>query len=123
MLQAKLKEVMKDKKLSTREVAIASEVSHTTIVRALRGDIVDLGTVLKLSKWLKVNPSTLLNSMADMESNLSEQIAILLEDNQLLAEEFKKAVEAVIEGKVEPSIIEDIAAYIAFRINLCSSRP
>ena len=117
MLKIKLSQEMKKRSLGTRQVAKEIGTSHTTILRALRGDIVDVGTILKISKWTGVKPSTLLNSMATTKDALPEQIAVLLKNYPRLENEFSKAIDAILEGTVEPKII-DIAAYAAYKINL-----
>lgn len=118
MLKELLHKKMRENKLSTREVANMAGTSHTTIVRILQGKEVDLDTLLKLGNWLNVKPSALLNSMARSTDGYSEKIAVLLKNNPLLAKEFKKAIEAIEEGRVAPSIIEDITSYAAYKINL-----
>jgi transcriptional regulator with XRE-family HTH domain len=121
MLKAKLAQEMKHKGLSTRQVASEIGTSHTTILRALRGEIVDVVTILKMSDWLGIEPSTLINSMASTKAALPEQIAVMLGKYPRLENEFTKAIKAVLEEKVEPEIIEDIVAYAAYKINLRSS--
>ncbi len=118
MLKIMLSQEMKKRSLGTRQVAKEIGTSHTTILRALRGDIVDVGTILKISKWMGVKPSTLINSMATTKDVLSEQIAVMLKNYPSLEDEFSKAIDAILEGTVEPEIIEDIAAYAAYKINL-----
>lgn len=123
MLKAKLNQIMKEKSLSSRQVAKDIGVSHTTIIRALRGDIVDIDTVLKIGPWMGVKPATLLNSMVTTEFGLPDQIAVMLENAPLLASQFAKAIKAIKDEKVDPAIIADIAAYAAYKINLSSSHP
>ena len=120
MLKTKLNQIMKEQNLSSRQIASVIGVSHTTIIRALRGDIVDLATVLKISEWMGVKPSTLLNSMTTTKTDLGleEKIAILLENSPLLKKELVKAIKAIETDKINPSIMEDVASYAAYRINL-----
>lgn len=118
MLKTKLAQEMKIRALGTRQVAKEVGTSHTTILRALRGDIVDVGTILKISKWMGIKPSTLINSMATTKDVLPEQIAVMLQKYPRLEVEFEKAIKAVTEGTLEPEIIEDIVAYAAYKINL-----
>ena len=118
MLATLIKRKLLELELSSRQAAEATGVSHTTVLRALRGDSIDLDTLIKLSGWLGVKPHTLLNSMASADTHLSDQIAVMLESNRILAGEFKMAVQATIAGKVDPEIIEDIAAYAAYKINI-----
>jgi transcriptional regulator with XRE-family HTH domain len=123
MLAVKLSQVMEEKGLSPRQVAKEVGVSHTTILRAVRGDIVDVKTIIQLSEWLAIKPATLLNSMVTTDMGLPDQIAVLLAGYPLLEKEFAAAIEAVVSGKVAPVIIADIAAYAAYRIKLSSSHP
>lgn len=120
MLKTKLNQIMKEQNLSSRQIASVIGVSHTTIIRALRGDIVDLATVLKISEWMGVKPSTLLNSMTTTKTDLGleEKIAILLENSPLLKKELIKAIKAIETDKINPAIMEDVASYAAYRINL-----
>jgi transcriptional regulator with XRE-family HTH domain len=120
MLKVKLEQEMKNRGLGIREVAIEIGTSHTTILRALRGDMVDLGTILKISNWIGVKPATLINSLADTKSALSDQIAVMLGKHPKLEAEFEKAVKGMAEDEVDPAIIEDIAAYASYKINLSS---
>ncbi len=122
MLKEKLSQEMKKKLQSTHQVAKEIGTSHTTILRALRGEIVDMKTILKFSEWMGVKPATLVNSLADTRAALPDQIAVMLGKYPRLEEEFAKAIKAIVAGTVEPEIIEDIAAYAAFRINLRSPR-
>ena len=122
MLKVKLSQEMKKKGLSTRQVAKEIGTSHTTILRTLRGEIVDVATILKFSEWMGLKPATLINSLADTKSALPDQIAVMLGKHPRLEAEFSKAIQAVVEEKVDPAIIEDIAAYAAYKINLNSSR-
>lgn len=121
MLKAKLAQEMKNKGLSTRQVAKDIGTSHTTILRALRGEAVDVGTIVKMSEWLGVKPSTLINSMASI-SALPDQIAVMLGKHPRLENEFEQAIKKILDGTVDPSIIEDIAAYASYKINLSASR-
>jgi transcriptional regulator with XRE-family HTH domain len=117
MLKQILEKELKERKLSSRGAADAIGVSHTTILRALRGDVVDLETVLLISDWLHVRPSTLLNSM-NSTATLSDQIAAIVERNPRLNQVFSDATIAVKAGEADPAIIEDIIAYALFKLNL-----
>ena len=118
MLSIKLAEEMRKRNLGGRAAAIEIGTSHTTVIRALEGYIVDPGTIIKFSQWLKVKPSTLMNSFVGTEDGLPDRIAIVLATYPLLAEKFSVAMDALAAGEVEPETIEDIAAYVVFRINL-----
>ncbi len=121
MLKPLITEEMKKRGMSTRQVAEEMGMSHTTVIRALRGGEVDLTTVIKISEWLGVKPSTLINSLADTKSALPDKIAVMLGGHPRLEAEFAKAIKAILEEKVDPAIIEDIAAYASYRIDLSVS--
>ncbi len=123
MIGIKLAEEMRKRNLGARAAAMGIGVSHTTVNRALRGDFVDVATIIKISQWLKVKPSTLMNSFVGTEEGLPDRIAIALATYPLLAEKFSVAMDALASGEVEPETIEDIAAYVVFRISLKSRPP
>ena len=117
MLKQILGKELKERNLSSRGAADEIGVAHTTILRALRGDVVDLETVLRISDWLHVRPSTLLNSM-NSTASVSDQIAAIVERNPRLNQVFEDATIAVKAGNADPAIIEDIVAYALYKLNL-----
>lgn len=117
MLKQILEKELKERSLSSRGAADAIGTSHTTILRALRGDVVDLDTVLKVSDWLHIRPSTLLNSMGKT-ATLSDTIAAIVERNPHLNQVLSDATAAVRSGTADPAIIEDIVAYSLYKLNL-----
>lgn len=118
MLREKLKQEMVNRGFSPRDLAKEIGTSHTTILRTLRGDDVDMKTILKYSAWLGVKPATLINSLPPDRSALPEKIIVMLGNHPILEKEFSRAVDAIVENKIDPSIIEDIAAYAAYKINM-----
>ena len=118
MLKELLESEMKERKLSTREVAKIARVSHSTIFRALRGDDIDVTTAIALAKWLKVKPSQLLNTLPTAQDDLTEKIALMAEHYPLLKTAFEQIIKAIEQGEIEPKIIEDISAYALFRLDL-----
>ena len=117
MLKQILEKEMKERNLSSRGAADAIGVSHTTILRALRGDVVDLDTVLKVSDWLHIRPATLINSMNN-EAPLSDRIAAIVERNPRLSQVLTDATQAIEDGRADPAIMEDIVAYALYKLNL-----
>lgn len=117
MLQILLQKAMQEHKppLSSHKAADLIGVSHSTILRALRGDTVDVDTIIKIANWLNVRPSELLNSMSDA-STLSEQIAVILSHSPALEEELKEAVRRVKNGSLDPEILRDITSYALYKI-------
>lgn len=118
MLSILLAEKCREEGLSAHEAAKAVGVSHTTILRAQRGVVVDLPTLIKIAAWLGVKPATLHNSMSLEPDALPDKIAAALEVQPELAKVFRNAVEAVVERGVSPALIREIALFSAFAIGL-----
>lgn len=118
MLHIILDDVMKKNGYSSRQVAKQTDVSHTTIVRVLRGETVDLGTIIKLSEWLNVKPSTMINSMSTTDDSLADKISVILERSPKLEAAFSQALNGLIGKEIPPSVLEDIAAYASYRLQL-----
>jgi len=115
MLQNVLEGVMKEKNLSARDVGKILNVSHTTVIRALQGEQIDLSTLIKISEWLKIRPSILLDTLGD-GADIDAKILVLSEAYPELRVVLEKAAEAVEAGQADPAIIKDIVAYAEFRI-------
>jgi transcriptional regulator with XRE-family HTH domain len=118
MLSTLLKEKCQKLDLSSRQAAAEVGVSHATILRALRGDIVDLETLIKLSGWLNVKPATLLNTFAKSPDPLADQVAVVLERHPKVREMFSKVMKAITDEKADPDVIDDIVAFAAYKLRL-----
>src|ERR1700690_3752784 len=96
-----LKQLIVDKRrksglsLSSRDIAKEIDVSHSTIIRALRGDDIDLPTLIAFAEWLEVKPSTLLNSFAHSKDQVADEIALVIEREPKLREAFSEALKAI----------------------------
>jgi transcriptional regulator with XRE-family HTH domain len=115
MLQNVLKGIMDEQNLSARDVGSILQVSHTTVLRALRGEQIDLDTLIKIAQWLNIRPSALLDTLGD-EANVDDKISMLVQAYPELREVLEKAAEAVEDGLADPGIIKDIVSYAEFRI-------
>ena len=115
MLQQILQKAMADRNMSSHTAAEAIGVSHTTILRALRGDRVDVDTIIKIANWLNIRPSELLNSMSD--TSLADEIAVLLSHSRELEDELKDATERVKAGHLDPAVLKDIVSYALYKLN------
>ena len=116
MLQIILRKALEDRGLSSHSAAEEIGVSHTTILRALRGQAVDVDTIIKFAQFLNMKPSDLLNSMGGT-SALPEQIAVLLSQSRELEEELKSAVERVQAGSLDVAVLRDIVSYALYKLN------
>lgn len=118
MLKELLKQEVEGKGLSSREASKVIGVSHTTIIRALRGDMIDLDTIVKIADWMNVRPAHLLNVFGGTEQSLADKIAVVLEMNPKLVEVFTEAITQIQDGNASPDIIEDIAAYAGYAMSV-----
>ena len=115
MLQTMLQQAMTAKNLSSHAAAEQIGVSHSTILRALKGDKVDVDTIIKIANWLNVRPSELLNSMSD--TSLADEVAVLLSHSPELEEEMKEAVARVKAGQLDAAILRDVLAYARYKFS------
>ena len=116
MLQDALKNEMQEKDLSVRQAALEIGISHSTVFRVLRGDPFDVPTLVRISNWLGVRPSTLLDNIA--KSGTIEQVSMLIESSPGILSVLDQAVKAVREQKADPAIVEDIISYAVYKLSL-----
>ena len=90
--------------------------SHTTILRALRGELVDLDTIIKIANWLDTRPSTLLDGFGRKDS-VVVRVASIVERVPGLAKIIEEAAAAVENGTADPALVEDIVSYAAYKLN------
>jgi len=116
MLQILLSEKMEHEKLSLRNAAKVTGVSHTTLARILNGDAIDLDTVVQVSKWLGLKVSSVLNSFGD--DDIASSIAMIIQTEPKLGKVIIEAANNVRSGAITPDDLRDILAYLSYRINL-----
>lgn len=114
MLQTLLQNQMNTRNLSSHGAADEIGCSHTTILRALRGEKIDVETLIKIANWLHVRPSELLNSMGD--TSLADDIAVLLLHSPELEAELKDAAERVRAGVLDQAVLRDIVSYALYKL-------
>jgi len=110
VLEVILKNKIAQKRLSIRSAALEIGIAHTTLNRILAGGNIDLDTILKISEWIGVKPSELLQLETDDVSLLVSSIPGLKE---ILAE----AAEKIQTGELDISALADITAYAKFRVS------
>ena len=114
MLQTLLQNQMTARNLSSHGAAEEIGCSHTTILRAMRGERIDIDTLIKIANWLHVRPSELLNSMGD--TSLADDIAVLLSHSPELEAELKDAAERVRAGVLDKAVLTDIVSYALYKL-------
>jgi transcriptional regulator with XRE-family HTH domain len=97
-------------------MAEAIGTSHTTILRALRGELIDLDTIIKIADFLDVRASTLLDGFGKKDT-LVVRVATVVEHVPGLAKILEEASAAVDAGAADDGLIEDIVSYAAYKLN------
>jgi len=118
MLVELLNAKMKEKDLSFRETAKQIGVSHTTIARILKGDQVDMKTLVAIANWLDISPSIFLGTKGAAESTLSEKIASVLKSEPKLKGVFEETIIRIERGEASSQLITEIVAYAKFRLDM-----
>ena len=109
---------MQKNRYSIREVSRQVGVAHTTIIRVLGKETVDVDTLIKLCKWLGVSPAIALDGMIKTDRTLADQIATVLEAYPGLKEVFTEAMERLNRGEISPDTMADLIAYANYRLNV-----
>ena len=118
MLSTLMQQEMQARGLSSHAAAAEIGTSHTTILRAMKGERIDVDTLIKIANWLHIPPSELLNSMVDgAELSTATELAVLLSRSPELEAELKDALERVKAGALDPSAIRDIISFAAYKIS------
>ena len=117
-----LQQRLEEEGLSVRRAAKRIRVAHTTLIRAIHGKSVDLNTLLRICEFLEIPPVDILGAMPGSASPLASQIAMVLKQTAPLAEAFQKAMNAVANGGADQRVVEEIAAYAAYRLSLATAQ-
>jgi transcriptional regulator with XRE-family HTH domain len=116
MLQTLLQNQLNARNLSSHGAAEEIGCSHTTILRAMRGERIDIDTLIKIANWLHVRPSELLNSMDATDTSLADAIAVLLSHSPELEAELKDAAARVRAGVLDQAVLTDIVSYALYKL-------
>jgi transcriptional regulator with XRE-family HTH domain len=119
MLAQILQDEIKQRGISSREAGRQCGVAHTTIMRIIEGKNVDLATVKAVGKWLNIDVANLLNTDGKA-TNVAPTIAAFLDKNPKLKTAFMNAIAHLQNGEIKNTDIEDILAYVAFRIGIAA---
>ena len=107
---------MKKENLSLRKAGIQAGVAHTTIDRVCKGESVDLETVQKISDWVGVPVSTLVD-IGEVKSPMVDDIAVLFSLNEEFAEVFTEVAKRIKAGELPPELLSEITAFTSFRLD------
>lgn len=116
MLATILQHKMAQEGLSSRDLADRIGVSHTTVLRTVKGEKIDLDTLKKLCDWAELDLATALN-IEQKNDDLISKMALLVEANPRLRQIFSSAMKDVENGKLSVSDFQDIINYAIFRLS------
>ena len=116
MLKTALQAAMQHRGLSSHSAAAEIGVSHTTVLRALRGDAVDVDTLVKIADWLHVRPSELLNSLSS-RATLSEDLSVLLSHSSELEQVLGDLVQSIEDGKMNKAVLDEVVAFAQYKFS------
>jgi transcriptional regulator with XRE-family HTH domain len=113
LLQVVLSNKLRELGISIREASRRSGIPNTTINRMLKGEAIDMPTLVKIAEWLDIPPSNLLDGLD--RSNLAAKLSAMLNANPRLKESFEEVVDKINSGQVEKTVVDEIASYAVFR--------
>jgi len=118
MLEKMLGDEIKKRGISIRQASREIGVAHTTLTRLMEGEQADFDTLEKISTWMKVPISAVVDSTGKPGSALASKIEMIIAKEPLLAGTFQASIEAYEKGEFTESDIQDIVAYAAYRLNI-----
>jgi transcriptional regulator with XRE-family HTH domain len=113
-----LRGLMEREGWSEREVARRTGLSNTTINNILKGEPVNINTLLVMARFLGLPPSQLLDSFLPEINDYENAIDVIIKADPRLARVFRTLAQMVSEGKATRSDIEEIVRYAAYRLKL-----
>jgi len=118
LLPELVQDKMRKEGLSIREAGRQIGIAHTTVIRILNGETLDLKTLIDVCEWLGVSPSSILDSQILGRSYLSAKIAVVVERNPEFAKVFEEAMDRLAQGKIDLATVADFVAYAAYRLKI-----
>ncbi|MGD8753866.1 MAG: hypothetical protein PVG14_20720 [Anaerolineales bacterium] len=112
-----IRDALDQRKLSVRAAAREVGVSHTTLLRALDGENMDMPTIEKIAEWMGIRPSLLIDLAVHAsreDDDLVRSVAAFIRQDPEIAEVFQRAVNRVENGKMSPSMVRKLVRYAAF---------
>jgi transcriptional regulator with XRE-family HTH domain len=116
-LSAILEVELRRRNQSIRQISDEIGVTHTTMIRALKGKQVGFDTILKIANWLDVSPTVLINAEGKGEDALINQVALILKAEPRLGKVLQEALDRIADGRMSPEVFRDLAAYAAYRLD------
>lgn len=114
LITEKLSRERRSVRSAAREVGIA----HTTLQRIIDGEPFNYETAVKLSKWLEMPVSQVVNIEGDNTTALATQIASVLRAEPKIATALSEGIERVLSGQMSQERLRELLAYMAYSLNI-----
>lgn len=122
ILATLLADALKQRGLSERETAKQIGVSPTTINRAIKGESVDVDTLIMICGWLGVSPSQVLDAMLPSNTSLVSALTTIVEADPRLVTIFDEAMVRLENHEIEVDDLRDLIRYAVFRLGLYNGK-
>jgi len=120
-LQQFLQERMDAEKLSLRQAAKLIKISHSTVARALRGEKLDVDSMVEICKWLGVTLNEVVYE--GYEPNpIYMKIAQILSIEPEFESIFFRIEQEIRNERISQSLLKEIAGYANYRIDQETSK-
>lgn len=116
MIDRILKDELRRRGLSARDAAKRCGISHTSILRALRGENIDLTTVKAISRLLDLEPAEILKLEMETGDTLSAEIGIILHQEPKLEEAYRMVIERYHKSEIGMEVVIDVLRYTVIRV-------
>jgi transcriptional regulator with XRE-family HTH domain len=118
-LQNLVKEELDVRHISYRKAASEIGIAHTTLIRIVEGYQADVPTVQKIALWLKVSPSSLMDTLETGDGDdVVRAIATIISSEPELAAIFIEAGERFQKGTMSLDEVRELARYAAWRFHI-----
>ena len=107
---------MKKENLSLRKAAAKAGVAHTTIDRILKQESVEFETLKKVSDWVGIPVSSILDT-GNEKFEVMEEIAKLFAMNPEFSQVFSEIAEKIKIGDLDANILAEITGFASYRMH------
>lgn len=116
-----LKKRMETEKLSLRDIAKKTNISHATVARAVNGETVKIDTLITLAEFLGVPVEDLLD-VKDKPSDIMQQIVMVLSIEPELTQVFTEIAQKIENDKTYQKVLAEVAAFAAYRLDITNKK-
>jgi len=110
-----LAEKLKKEGMSVRAAAEKIGVSHSTVARAVKGETVEVDTLVKIADFLGVPVENILEVGKSLDKKM-EHLAFILGLEPELSDVLMRISQQIKTDKIDSQILSEIAAFASFRL-------